>query len=369
MDRPASSSGFEFSFRDIRPEDATPLVHLAQSAAGASWTEEFVLWKYARNPAGDITGTCAEADGSLVGFYGGVPVGIKLGDQRILGAQAADAMVSPKMRRRGLFSRMGHYTIDRLGQAGTCVIYAIPNPVSRAGSMKYLDFTHPGEIPTHVQILDPAAVAAASGSEGPRAWLDHAILHTVHLTRPPQSPPEEGIRVSELSTFDHRFDQLWDDVSSGFDIAVVRDVPYLTWRYVQNPLRRYLILAAERGDDLLGYAVLSFRDAEKKGVLAIAELLLRPSETDAGLALLHEASRQALHAKCGQLQCWMLPQHSLYTRLLRHSGFVYAPIRLLPGIFRQTTSFITRLPEGGTMTPDPTDLANWFLAMGDQDYY
>ncbi|MFO8155318.1 MAG: GNAT family N-acetyltransferase [Thiohalospira sp.] len=357
------------ALRDLEPRDAAPLVRLAEMATSASWTEEFVLWKYFHNPIGNITGTCADAEGSLVGFYGGVPVGIKLGDQRILGAQAADAMVSPKMRRRGLFSRMGHHTIHRLGQAGTHVIYAIANPVSRVGSVKYLDFTYPGEIPTYVKILDPAAIAAATGLEGLSASFYRALLRAVHLSRPPQSPPDEGIRVRELSAFDHRFDQLWADVSSDVDIAVVRDVPYLTWRYVENPLQRYLILAAERGEALLGYTVLSFRDAEHKGVLAIAELLVRPSERSAGLALLREASRRAAQFGCGQLQCWMLPQYSFYTRLLQQSGFVHSPSRLLPGIFRQTTSFITRLPEGATMTPDPTELCNWFLTMGDQDYY
>ncbi|MFO8155034.1 MAG: GNAT family N-acetyltransferase [Thiohalospira sp.] len=365
----APSTASEVTFRAIQRHDAIALVRLAETAASASWTEAFVLWKYFQNPAGPIYGCCAEAESQLAGFYGNSPVRIKLDDHVVTGAQALDAMVLPEARRRGVFVRMARRTYRSIDADGLRPLYGIPNPISRAGLVKRLGWTYPGEIPVWVKIVSPGAVGARSGLEGPKAWLYRTILHTVHLTRPPQSPREEGIRVRELSAFDHRFDQLWDNVSPGFDVAVVRDGPYLTWRYVQNPLQRSLILAAERGEELLGYVVLSFRDADEKGVLAIADLLLRPSEMSAGVALLHEATRRALHANCGQLQCWMLPQHSFYTRLLGQSGFVYSRSRLLPGIFRQTASFITRLPEGATMAPDPTDLGNWFLTMGDQDYY
>jgi len=65
----------------------------------------------------------------------------------------------------------------------------------------------------------------------------------------------------------------------------------------------------------------------------------------------------------------MVPQRAFYRELLARSGFVFWPFRFLPRALRYTTSFIVRTSPGTELAPDPGQLGNWFLSMGDQDYY
>jgi hypothetical protein len=149
----------------------------------------------------------------------------------------------------------------------------------------------------------------------------------------------------------------------------VRSAAYLNWRYVQNPSVRYQILVGEREGQLVGHAVLSCRDLAKDGTIALAEFLIAPGDGEAGLALLAEAESCTRQLGGVQLQCWMVSHHTFYTGLLRRSGFVYWPVRPVPRGLRHTVPFIIRLPPYSDLSPDPARLDNWFLTMGDQDYY
>jgi hypothetical protein len=145
----------------------------------------------------------------------------------------------------------------------------------------------------------------------------------------------------------------------------VRDAAYLNWRYRQNPLRRYRILAAERGDSLAGYAILSLDHGRL--VAEMVEWLVAPGEEAAGLALLAAVTELARREACALLQVWMLPQHTLYVRLLRASGFIFAPRPGLPHWMRSSTPFLVRPGPAGP--PPASQLDKWFLSMGDHDYY
>jgi predicted N-acetyltransferase YhbS len=363
-------SRLSFSFRDITAEDASGLVRLANSALETSWTEEYVRWKYFQGPAGPGYGTCAEMGEQVVAFYGGVPVKLKLGGRIVAAAQAADAMVHPRMRRQGLFGQVGSQTILRADRAGAALVFAFPNNLSLAGSVKKLGFAHPGEIPRYVKILAPDLLVANSGWKGLRAF-GYRIVLEIACTLADRGNAElvSGICVREVGHFDRRFDELWAQTSQAFPIAVVRDASYLNWRYARNPLVRYSILIAERGSDLVGYAVLSLRDLATDQTVALAELLVTPDDEQAGLALLAGAITVARRFGGGCLQCWMLPDHAFYRGLLERSGFVFWPASHVPRLLRYTTPFIVRPRPGHEPISKPVDLQQWFVSMGDHDYY
>jgi GNAT superfamily N-acetyltransferase len=358
-------------FRDVTPGDAAELARLAAEVVGTPWTEDFVTWKYFQNPAGPIYGCCAEKGGHLVGFYGNAPLEIKLGHRIVKGAQALDAMVLPDLRRQGLFVRMAQHTYKQMEGAGFELLYGVPNPISRTGLVKRLAWTYAGEIPRYVKVLNANAVSGAADLGWLRTAAYRAMLRAVRLvTSRRKIVPQGHVRIREVEALDARFDALWAAEATGeVPIAVVRDVAYLTWRYLQNPLVDYRILVAERGDALAGYAVLSLRDLEKDGTVALAELMVAPGDREAGLALLVAATARARELGGGQLQCWMVPQRAFYRDLLVRSGFVYWPFRFLPRVLRHTTSFIVRPSAGTGLSLDPAQLGNWFLTMGDQDHY
>lgn len=356
-------------FRDTRADDSAALIRFAQMTLGSSWSEEFVEWKYFRNPAGRVYSRCAELEGKPVGFYGNSPVRLKLGDQVTTGAQAVDAMVAPEVRRQGVFAELARQTYRQMDEAGVALTYAFPNPITRKGFVERLAWTDVGEAPRYMKLLDTSSFSKAGGRRGLKVWVYWVALEALRLVIPKGvADIGRGIQIQEMIDFDERFDRLWQQVAETFPVAVVRDTLYLTRRYIQNPLQHYVILAAERDASLAGYAVLSLRDVDD-GVIALAELLVLPGDGQAGLALLAEVTTRARQLGCNQLQCWMLPHHTFYVDLLKRSGFVFWPRRYLPGMLHYTTPFIIRPKPGSTLSPDPTCLQNWFLTMGDHDYY
>jgi GNAT superfamily N-acetyltransferase len=356
--------------RDVTPLDAAEWVGLAQRTLGLTWTEDYVLWKYFGNPAGQVYGCRAELEDRPVGFYSNLPLRLKVGRRTVPAAQAVDAMVAPEMRRQGLFVKMAQQTYERMDRDGIVLTYGFSNPAAQAGHLTRLSWILVGAVPRYLKVLDAGAASRARGLKGFKALGYRSILGAVRLVAPRRVPLSRGIvRVREVDGFDARFDALWAEAAGDFPTAVVRDAAYLGWRYLQNPLVDYRILVAERGGALAGYTVLSLRDLEKDGTVALAELLVAPGDWETGLVLLAESESSSQHLGGVQLQCWMVPQRAFYRELLVRSGFVYWPLRFLPRVLRYTTSFIVRTSAGTELSPDPGQLGNWFLTMGDQDYY
>jgi GNAT superfamily N-acetyltransferase len=355
--------------RRVAPGDAPQIVRLAKVCLGATWNEAYVHWKYFRFPATSVESCCAELNGELVGFYGALPVRIKVGDSILHGAQAVDWMVAPKVRRQGLLVQLANWADAHAPEAGPKLAYATPNPISRAGAVKHLGWEYAGEIPRYVRVIQPFELAATVGLRGPTALAYGLFLRAILLAKVPKSQASAAeISVREVPTIDERFDGLWEQAAGVLRVAVLRDCTYLTWRYVENPLVPYTILIAERGEALRGYLVLSHAD-RAKGVVAVAELLVAPGDEAAGLALLATAKVRAQQLGAVQLQCWMLPQHRFHTSLLQASGFLFANSRYLPGVFCYTTSFMVKLKHMDTLSSDPRLLDSWFITMGDQDYF
>ena len=370
MQQPTSDSKADMILRDNERSDSFALAQLARTAFGLPWTEEFINWKYFQNPSGRIFGCIAEKDGKIMGFHGNLPVEIKFDEQIIIGAQSMDAMVMPKARRQGLFLRMANYTYEQMDDAGIELTYGYPGPVTMPAFLIRLAWTFAGGVPRFIKVLEPGAMLQSGDMGSLKTWGYRAILRAVQLTAVGRDlPAPSEVKVREIGAFDERFDGLWREVAGDFPIAIVRDTSYLTWRYRQNPLIEYVILGAERGTSLVGYAVLSPRDVEGKRSLAVAELLVKPGDEGAGVALLAEATTVARRLDCSQIQCLMLSRYPFYQSMLRKSGFIYWPFRVSPGAFRYKAPYIVRPHPSSARFRELTTVKNWFLSLGDHDYY
>lgn len=87
-----------------------------------------------------------------------------------------------------------------------------------------------------------------------------ALLPDLVLGRLPKTP--EGIRPLD-GPFDDAFDEFWQEIATGYAAIGRRDAAVLNWRYRQQPLNDYAVLADRRGGRLRGYVV--FRCFETRG--------------------------------------------------------------------------------------------------------
>ena len=352
----------------LQPEHSADLVMLAREVFEVDWTEPFVKWKYFNNPAGAAFAGFIESKGHPGASFGNLPIRFKCGDQIVVAAQAVDAMVVASLRRRGAFLKIAQQTYQHLDSAGVAFTYVFPSAAAAAGFVKKLEYQTIGFVPRYVKVLDAGRAAQAAGKQGVAGWLYRLSLETARRLRPDHSARVEStVRVSAITAFDQRFDQLWQQVADSFSIATVRDRVYLNWRYATNPLREYRILIVEQESQLLGFLVLAVLAGS--ATAAVLEWLVLPNETDAALALMAAATRWAQGHQLAFMQCWLLAGQPFYERLLERAGFAYWPFKLAPGLFRYGLHFIVRLLPGSTQIPDPQNLSNWYVSMGDHDYY
>jgi hypothetical protein len=396
----------DIQFRDTTEKDAPNLVEFARKIFHSEWNTDFVHWKYFDNPAGRVYGRVAEAvildpDGSReaggqeikpVGFYGNIPVRLKLGEQVVTGAQAVDAMIAPEARRLGLFVRLNQQTYTQMDQHGLVLDYALPNPASEAGFVKRLGWQLVGQVPRYVKILDFQTLPGDIRQSGIKSLAFKAMILGMGLLDSSKSSTKrvsnsltgeddigrEPLKIRLADAFDERCDSLWQEASAAFSnaevIAVQRDRVYLDWRYVKNPRPRhtgknYQILLAERGELLTGLAVLSFRDEITQRSAALTEWFVLPGDAEAGQALLAAAELSARQRACAQIQCWMLSQYTLYTNLLRRNRYLASASPYAPNYLRYTTPLIIRQNPALNFTNDPGRIESWYLTMGDHDYY
>ena len=358
----------EFNFRPVAAADAPALARTAAEVFEADWTEAFVQWKYFGNPAGPAYGECVAVAGKPVAFFSNLPAVFKLGSRPdVRGAQAVDAMVAAPVRRHGLFLKLAQEAYRRMDQDGLALTYVFASAAAQAGFVNRLGYVLVGRVPRYVCVLDPAGLAAQSGRQGSAAAAYRLLLRALAPRQRSRAARGDGLTVGAVEAVDERFDTLWTAAAEQMAVAVVRDRAYLRWRYTQNPLRRYQILAAERGQALAGCAVLSVDSATRTG--RVLELFTRPDEAAAGPALLVALTDRARAAGCVQMQAWMLPQHTAYVRMLKEAGFRHWPARAAPGFLRYSTALIVRVRPQSRFEPDPTHLQNWYLTMGDHDYY
>jgi hypothetical protein len=333
----------------------------------ADWTEAFVSWKYFDNPAGRAIAAVASAPGQTAprAAFGNIPLRIKVGAKVVAGAQAVDAMVGAELRRRGQFLALAQHTYGRMDAAGVALTYVFPSPEALAGFVAHLDYRLIGHVPRYAAVLDARRLARGGVIGGVQfAFLSYAAALA---RRPPTAHAEVKITARSPATFDERYDGLWERAATDLAIATVRDRAYLAWRYGRNPLRRYVMVQAERGADLAGWAVLAVDQAGFTGTLV--EWLVGSGDGEAAEMLLAQTMAQARELGLAQLHTWMLPQHTFYTKQLRQAGWRHWPSRAAPGLFRRQTPMIVRLRSGAAPTPDPEQLSNWYLTPGDHDYY
>ncbi|MEM7112159.1 MAG: GNAT family N-acetyltransferase [Chloroflexota bacterium] len=177
-------------------------------------------------------------------------------------------------------------------------------------------------------------------------------------------------RVRPIQYFDERFDQFWRSVSPNFPIAVARSAKYLNYRYIENPrCGRYVCIVAEQASKIVGFIVLSLYDTPHSAYLL--EFLIQPGLEAAGDALLQAVTQIAQSANAAQIYAWCPFHLKNEAALLSANGFVHATSKWMPGDLRYKQLFLIRkhpsLPS--PLNLDANELENWYVSLGDHDYY
>lgn len=298
-------------------------------------------WEFVHNPAGEQI-VVAEEPGTerIVAQYACLPAWANLNGQRVWIGQGIDSVVHRDYRRglkrEGAFLRTAKYYFDHIGIADKNAWgYGFPN--SKAFGigvklLKYLPIAAP--VPTLFRNLFQCANDDAVGRHR-----------------------SADLRVVDAQRFDASADAFWARLEPLYPMAIRRDAAYLNWRYLDNPLARYVALRlVDANGAQRGVCVLR-PDWTGPPILAVAEWLVEPNDVVATSSLLHAVTQWARAHGQQRIEVWVPPTHPQFTAI-QAEGFAVesSPFNLCIKIYR---------PE---LTEDWVR-AHWYWTIGDSDVF
>ena len=344
----------DLTVRMYQPGDEAGIIDLYNSVFPNRIDRSHWEWKFRDNPAGFPLIGVAVQDSKIIGHISLNAVQAFVKGQRIRAAQAVDVMVNTKCRGGRVITQVADLCTEQLESGYATFSFGFPLPRFQIFTRRILGWIEVGKVPQLVKLVNAAFVARSSlrgrsrlqrcvrglGQAVALGWRRRKIEDN-------QKPP-----VTRLTDFDSRLDRLWEDTASGFQIAVVRDRRYLSWRYAHPD---YVIYAVAEPDRMHGFVVLRTLIDEGWRIGCIADVLAR--DVDTARRLLRTAVAHFYREKVDLVRCWMLG-HSPYYTILRRLGFIPRP---------NPYKLVVRTHSPSVPLSFLLEPTHWYVTLGDTD--
>lgn len=315
----------DLNLQTYRVGDEDAIRSLFHITYGRSMNDDWWRWRFRDNPAGESIIQLAWDADVLASHYAVTPAVLSVDGREIRSGLDVTTMTHPDYRGRGLFRTLATETYDCSAQSGLAMVWGFPNRNSHRGYVQDLDWVDIWEIPT-------------------LRWHMPVSLEL----------PSASLSVTEVFSFDERFDSLWEDAKFNHCVMVRRDCRYLRWRYITNPTEQYRILVCEDRSALLGYAVFK----RYKDELQVVDLLTK-EDVEVGCQLILAVARIASEELLDAVSLWLNVTDPLHQALERLGFENAAPVTYFAGLVLRPETLDARV----------CDFRNWHVTMGDSDVY
>ncbi len=218
----------DVEIREYRPGDETEILRAFHKVfPWANRSLEEWNWEFRDCPRGIHCFLGVLGNGQVVSQFTGIPRLMKVGNETREFAEIVDSLSDPDFRqglkKPGLFATTVYRYVDHFGRPDReTVMYGLPNPPAFRIGSRLLGYS-------------PFYQMESLGKD---VGGDAAL---------PSVRPLDGGRLDEIDEFPDDTDALWRRVSAEYDIAVIRDRRYLTWRYLRKPKTTYRKFALRDG--------------------------------------------------------------------------------------------------------------------------
>ncbi len=353
----------EWSVRAYREGDEKGIYQLYQAVYPSEerdWDRWMKWWRwlYRNNPAGTGQVWVADHRGKLVGQYPIIFMQMKVGNELLKASQNIDLMTHPDYQHQGIFTALEQEALDALSKQGIHITVGFPNEAASPGHKKSGWY----DISTMKVMVKPLNWKNTIRLKIKNRILSGflAIVATLAcdkmLFRTSAAPTVGGLAVTQITSFDERFDRLWDRVSGQYPIMVVRNKGYLNWRF-SAPDKHYLIFVAEKADEVRGYLVL--RDMVLRNTKASVIFDMIAESEEVMYCLVSQAVKVCQRAGVNFI-VYKLIANGTYHHVLRNNGFISLPF--MRGAHFCAYSSTTKITKTFLQNPK-----NWLVQIGDSD--
>jgi predicted N-acetyltransferase YhbS len=315
--------------------------------------EEYYVWQYLENPLGKGKVLFAYDGEKAVGQIASIPCVYKIQDRNVPVSSIMNLSVSSQYQGKGIMGEL----VSRIQQADESLFYTvIPNGAAIRGYLKKQ--FHPM---TMAFMIRPVRLS--------KFFRNRRLLNS--LLRPFDTIWTKKKHTSKLnieeqvSSFDERFDDLFDATNDNSTIRQARDSKFLNWRYKNNPRRKYSTLVATRqGGILEGYITIRIAEIFGKSMGLIVDLVTQ-RDSDAGRGLIASALNYFRVNGVAFAMVVCFPGRKEY-KLLKEGGFFNCPNRFRP----HPLTLCIRVSDTGQIEKDNlTNPTNWFFMFGDYETF
>ncbi len=323
-------------FRMYELRDFGGCLDLIRAGHDSEFSEERFRWLHERGPAGPSQiAVCLRGD-QLVGMYSALPKTVHFADANFCGGRDVDPVVHPSCRGQGVFGRLLEFGLANF--KGFDFFFNFANPASAVGFRR-----HGWQ---DIMPLEDRICQLGFRSPLSRAGL---LWGLGRIVRPATGDFQTRVLTTEtfgeLLNSDSRFAGPDDQPPDG---GVRRNVAYLTWRYLEHPLHRYIYFLAE--NETGGAAIAICRHEEAADRLTVVDL--------AGFNMTPHLAIWLPLWKTQFPRATVTAWHSLPRQTL--AGFIGNPGRRGRG-----QTFLVRECPGGETPSGLFVGSNWFLTRGD----
>lgn len=310
----------------------------------------YYRWMYFDNPAGEAFGCYARHGDRIVSSFAMAPKVMVVGGHIRRIGKTMDMFTDPDYQGMGLIKKCADRVFAEAHSHGVAGWYVTPSVNSYPIFKGKWGYQEPFQLIFRARLLDPRAVLAAV-SPGIAHRLGPAVMNRLSRWPRRRLALPRGWVASELTRFGAETDALWDAVSSGHQLAIVRDATYLNWRYVDNP-DHYTIWMLQHQGAIRGIVV--GKQTVRRGLPVgdIVDLVCAKDDAATLRLLVRWAGDHFGAAGCALVESWSV-DGTWFDRQLRSAGLLIArtkvPLLLSPDY------------------PDPLlyDPDAWWLTQGD----
>lgn len=299
--------------------------------------------------------------GEAVGIRPTVIMKLKFHDQIIKAGMNVDVMTHPQFQRRGIFSTLVKNSYLKLKESNINAVYTFPNELSFPGYVKSIEWVKVSSVPL---LVKPIKTKNLIGQYIKNTTLCSILSPFVDLGvsiifHSKNDIVSTDLSIKKIKRFNNDFDSLWEEVSSKFNISVVRDSEFLNWRYVDRPGYHYEIFSAFKDEKLAGYVVTRIDNIFGLSLGLIVDIIA--IDDDVARFLIQKACEYLEKSPIDVVGCLMLENSSYYNNL-KQTGFRKIPKRYSPKNFY----FVVKIDDE-IVSPEDYMEKNWFITFGDID--
>jgi hypothetical protein len=307
----AADSGEAFVIRPYRKGDEKAIIEMFNEVFNQNRDLSHWYWKYRDNPYGSFCVSVATGrNGILASHFAAYPLKIRFfGDGERTGPaeytiyHAGDKMTRRQFRHVGfgksaLLARTFMHFRETFASSAFFTYGFMTHHSLRFGLL-LLGYTVIEEVPYRTVPLEKLPDR--------RSRLAERYLR--------------GITVEIVSDVDDSWTDFFSRTGEHYSALVRRDAPYLMWRYLSRPDRRYLVVATRRKSRLSGWSVF-YRDANR---IMWGDALYEKGDTDSVRATLSFVKSHPFSDGAESVEGWFPPRPAWWDSELKRLGFLIAP--------------------------------------------